>query len=63
MVSVEQLVTLGDACVRLGHSQAYYRVAKLRSAVPFPEPVAIIGGADVYLLDELEAWDAERRAL
>jgi hypothetical protein len=60
MVDLDQLVTLGDACERLQVSPAFFRVARSRSSVPFPEPVAVIGGAEVYLLDELVAWRARK---
>lgn len=61
-VDVSELVTLGDACERLRVSPSYWRVAKLRApaGLPFPAPIAVIGGADVYLMGDLEAWLAAR---
>lgn len=60
LVDPVDLVTLSDAGERLGLSPVYWRQMRRRYPDGFPEPVALIGGADVFRLSDLVGWRSAR---
>jgi hypothetical protein len=61
LVDPSELVTLTDASARLGRARSFFRVMLHRYPDGFPEPVATVGGARVYLLGDLARWLAAHR--
>lgn len=60
------LVTLTDASKQVGKPTGYFGIRRrryrLHPDLPFPQPVTVIAGRDVFNLQDLLVWDEARRA-
>ena len=60
------LVTLADASKHVGKPPGYFGIRRrryrLHAELPFPQPVTMIAGRDVFHLQDLLVWDEARRS-